>query len=74
MGPGGFPGPRRQVIAVRQFTYAGFSWQVGDVIHVDLNVSRQMIEAGNAIEAPGWSRVGTTMAWSLTEFQQPDQP
>jgi hypothetical protein len=75
MGPGGFDGPMRQIKAVRQFFYAGFSWQVGDIIHVPLNVARSMIEAGNGIANAGWSTVGPIQeAWGLTEFQQPAQP
>ena len=75
MGPGGWPGPRRTVTAVRQFVYAGYAWQVDDEITVDLNVARQMIEAGNAVPASGWSLAGPIQeAWSLTYFQQPDQP
>ena len=75
MGPGGFPGPRRIIEAVCQFTYAGYSWQVGDRINVDLNVARNCIEAGNAVPAPGWSTAGPIQeAWSLTYLHQPDQP
>lgn len=74
MGPGGLDGPNRQVVAVRQFTWAGFSWQVNDVIHVPTNVARQMIEAGNAIDNPVWSTAATNYPWVLTYFQQPQQP